>query len=800
MSGSRLGPTPGFLKGSSLRRFLKKITWIALTLAALGGACIGIILTIIYRELPSIEAIRDIRLKEPLRIYTIDGRLIAEYGNKKRITTTMDQVPGALVNAILAAEDDGFFDHYGVDFAGIARAVLANLRAGGIDQGASTITMQVARNYFLTREKTYTRKIKEVLLALTLEQALSKNEILELYLNKIFLGHRAYGFQAAASVYYDRRLKDLTLAQLAMLAGLPKAPSRGNPLANPAKAVARRDYVLRRMRDLGMIDARKFQLASSSPVSARKNIAKIEVDSSYLAEMARDYMVDHYGEEAYLDGYRVFTTISSDFQGAANRALRTGLMSYDRRHSYRGPVDRTAAGQEKEPTLQISKYRSLGKIVPAIVSGATHGLLDVTFGDGSILGITKEGWGWTGTTPDRILRRGDVVYVDRTRKKNFLAQLPEIQGALVSLSPVDGAVLALVGGFDFFSGKFNRAIQARRQPGSNIKPFIYSAALDNGFTAATLVSGAPIVIESSHGDTWRPQNYSKKVFGPTRLRKALSKSLNLVSVRLVRAMGTEVVRDHLENFGFERADLPDGLSLALGSATVTPMEIARGYAVFANGGYLVQPYFIARVEDQSGNIVEYSNRVMLCPDCEPADISEPRINNQRKVDPRYARRALSPENAFIMNSLMGEVIKTGTGRRANSLGRGDLAGKTGTTNNFRDAWFSGFNQDVVTTVWVGFDQPHNLGERESGARAALPIWIDYMSEALAGKPEKMWATPENVITVSVNHETGNLTSADDPDGYEEFFVMGTEPRAQATGQVSTDETGHDPTAQVDELF
>jgi len=769
-------------------------------LAALGSVCGGIILTIIYRELPSIETIRDIRLKEPLRIYTIDGRLIAEYGNKKRITTTMDQVPRTLVNAILAAEDDGFFGHYGIDFAGIARAVLANLRAGGIDQGASTITMQVARNYFLTREKTYIRKIKEVLLALTLEQALSKNEILELYLNKIFLGHRAYGFQAAASVYYDRRLKDLTLAQLAMLAGLPKAPSRGNPLANPAKAVARRDYVLRRMRDLDMIDATMFQQASSSPVSARKNIAKIEVDSPYLAEMARGYMVDHYGEEAYLDGYRVFTTINSDFQDAANRALRTGLMSYDRRHSYRGPVDRTATLPEKEPTLWLAEYRSLGEIVPAIVSGATPGLLDVTFGDSTILGITKEGWGWTGTTPDRILRPGDVVYVDRTRNKNFLAQLPEIQGALVSLSPVDGAVLALVGGFDFFSGKFNRAIQARRQPGSNIKPFIYSAALDNGFTAATLVSGAPIVIESSHGDTWRPQNYSKKVFGPTRLRKALSKSLNLVSVRLVRAMGTEVVRDHLENFGFERADLPDGLSLALGSATVTPMEIARGYAVFANGGYLVQPYFIARVEDQSGNIVEYSNRVMLCPDCKSAHSSERRVD-QRKIDPRYARRVLSPENAFIMNSLMGQVIKTGTGKNVKKkLKRGDLAGKTGTTNNFRDAWFSGFNQDVVTTVWVGFDQPRNLGDRESGTRAALPIWIDYMSVALAGKPEKLWAAPENVITVSVNYETGNPTSADDPDGYQEFFVMGTEPQVQATGQVSTDETGHDPTAQVDELF
>ena len=782
-----------------MSRFLKQITWIALLLTVLGATAGSVVLAIIYRELPSIEAVRDSRLKEPLRIYTIDGRLIAEFGNKKRITTTMEEVPQTLVNAILAAEDDGFFDHHGVDLTGIARAVLANLRAGAIDQGASTITMQVARNYFLTREKTYTRKIKEMLLALTLEQTLSKNEILELYLNKIFLGHRAYGFQAAASVYYDQRLKDLTLAQLAMLAGLPKAPSRGNPLTDPARAVIRRDYVLRRMRDLGMIDAKEFQTASGSPVSARKNIAEIEVDSPHLAEMVRSYMIDRYGEDAYQDGYRVFTTASSDYQNAANEALRSGLMSYDRRHGFRGPAQKNVSHKNKGPKEKLREYRSLGKIVPAFVSAATVNLLDVTFADGRILGLSKDSWGWTGTTPDRILDTGDVVYVDRTHDNDFLAQLPEVQGAIVSLSPVDGSVLALVGGFDYFSGKFNRAVQARRQPGSNIKPFIYSAALDNGFTAASPVSGAPVVIESSRGDTWRPQNYSKKVFGQTLIRKALSRSLNLVSVRLVRAMGTEVVRDHLENFGFERTEMPDGLSLALGSATLTPMEIARGYAVFANGGYLVKPYFIARIEDQSGNIIEYSNRKMLCPECKPPIVSGPQTGHY-EIDPRYAKRVLAPENAFIMNSLLSQVIKTGTGRQAKSLGRSDLAGKTGTTNNFRDAWFSGFNQDVVTTVWVGFDQPRNLGDRESGARAALPIWIDYMSAALAGKPEKLWTMPENVITVLVNDQTGRPTDNDDPGGYLEFFVMGTEPRDQITDKVSADGAGGDPTGQVDKLF
>ena len=754
--------------------------------------------------LPSIEAIRQMELTIPLRVYTIDGRLIAEFGDQRRNPVPIEEAPDLLIKAVLSAEDDRFFQHHGVDFGGVIRALIANLQSGDIVQGFSTVTMQVAGNYFLDRrEKTYTRKLKEVLLAFNLERELSKQEILELYLNKIFLGQRAYGFAAAASVYFNKTLSDLSLAEIATLAGVSKAPSAINPITNPDGARVRRDYVLKRMRDLQHITEDDYLAATNAPVAAARHITPVEVEAAYVAEMARLYVVENYGKTAYTKGYRVYTTINSNNQTAANRALRRGLIAYDQRHGFRGPVGflDPDGGGDFSLVDALQQYASIGGLQPAVVSEVSSDSIDVLLSSGDITQINPAGWRWTAHNISSELRTGDIVYVAMKTGTTQLAQVPEIQGAIVSLDPTDGALLALTGGFDFYAGKFNRATQARRQPGSNIKPFIYSAALDNGFTAATLVSGTPIVVEDDLGDTWRPVNYSKKVFGPTRLRRALVQSLNLVSVRLVRGLGTPLVIEHLQQFGFDREHLPQGLSLALGAANFTPLEMARAYGVFANGGYLIEPYFIARVEDQKGEITEYANRTMLCPECAPPTERFTDLELGILYDPRYSKRVLSPENAFLMNELMRSVIRTGTGRRALSLGRADLAGKTGTTNNFRDAWFSGFTRDVVTSVGLGYDAPRNLGSRESGARAALPIWIDYMEVALQGKPEKTLQIPENIIKAWVHKDTGEAVAVDDPKGFEEFFVMGTEPHALVRGgapAVQTDVSG--PSLTLEELF
>ena len=743
-----------------------------------------------FSVVPTLPSIGELEQKQedidiPLRVYTIDGRLIAEYGDQRRRPIAIEDAPPLLISAILAAEDDRFFEHHGVDFPGVLRALIANIQSRNIVQGFSTVTMQVAGNYFLDRrEKTYTRKLQEVLLAFNLERELSKEEILELYLNKIFLGQRAYGFAAASSVYFNKTLEELTLSEMAILAGIPKAPSKKNPVINPEASRLRRDYVLKRMRDLEDISEENYILAKDSPISAARHIAPIEVEASYVAEMARAYMVERYGKAAYKKGYSVFTTIDSSNQTAANIALRDGLIAYDQRHGYRGVSGAIGLNDNDNSYLirnALSQYPTVGGLRPAAIVDITFESINVLIASGEIQTIEPPGWKWAALNVSSDLSIGDVIYINEKNKGIELAQIPEIQGAIVSLDPHDGALLALTGGFDFYAGKFNRATQAKRQAGSNIKPFIYSAALDNGFTAATLVSGAPIVVEDSLGDTWRPENYSKKIFGPTRLRKALAQSLNLVSVRLVRGLGTPLVLEHLEQFGFEPQKLPQGLSLALGSEDLTPWDMARAYGVFANGGHLIEPYLIARVENQKGEIVEYANRVMVCPECEQSDQYSIGLGQDALYDPRYSKRVLSPENAFLMTELMRDVIRTGTGRRALSLGRNDLAGKTGTTNNFRDAWFSGFNQDVVTSVWVGFDQPRDLGARESGARAALPIWIDYMEISLSGKPEKTLELPENIIKAWVHRDTGDAVAINDPDGFEEFFLMGTEPHALVRG-------------------
>jgi len=767
-----------------VKKVIKYSLWslFALTLVSAIGA--SIVIFSIIPTLPSIESIRQIELSIPLRIYTIDGKLIAEYGDQRRTPTPIEKAPDLLIKAILSAEDDRFFKHHGVDFSGVIRALIANLESGNIAQGFSTVTMQVAGNYFLDRrEKTYTRKIKEVFLALSLERKLSKQKILELYLNKIFLGQRAYGFAAAASVYFNKTLGELTLSEMATLAGIPKAPSSKNPVINPEAARNRRDYVLKRMRDLEHITEEVYLAAKKDRISSVSHVTSVEIEASYVAEMARSYMIENYGKSAYTKGYSVYTTIDSANQAAANQALRNGLIAYDQRRGYRGAAGVIDLGFDEEYAAAnfLNQYPSVGGLQPGVVIDVEPESINVLLSSGETQHIKPTGWKWTRQNISSKLRIGDVIYLKKTGGDIELAQIPQIQGAIVSLDPSDGALLALTGGFDFYVGKFNRATQAKRQSGSNIKPFIYSAALDNGYTAATLVSGAPIVVEDNLGNTWRPENYSKKVFGPTRLRKALAQSVNLIAVRLVRGLGTPLVIDHLQQFGFNKEQLPQGLSLALGSANVTPLEMARAYGVFANGGYLTEPYFVARVENQRGAVIEYSNRIMLCPDCEPPSKRSDEFEPEIPYDPRYSKRVLSPENAFLMNELMRGVIQTGTGRGALSLGRTDIAGKTGTTNNFRDAWFSGFNRDVVTSVWVGFDQPKNLGPSESGARAALPIWVDYMAVALEGKPQNPLPVPENIIKAWVHQDTGEAVAVNDPKGFEEYFLMGSEPHALVEG-------------------
>ena len=830
------GPTPRARRGP--RRKLGRALLVALLgLFITGALVLAVAVTLLTPRLPSVLSLSEEQLKVPMRVYSAEGKLLAEFGEEKRILLDADDVPDLLIKAILAAEDDNFYNHYGVDFLGIARALWANLRSGTHSQGASTITMQVARNFFLSPEKTYTRKIKEILLAFKIEQQLTKNEILELYLNKIFLGNRAYGFGAAAQVYYGKRPEALTLPETAMLAGLPKAPSRNNPISNPERAIARRNYVLQRMQTLEFIDQANFNETVSAPLTASKHALRYDVEAPYVAEMVRQYMVDKYAEASYGGGFHVYTTILADYQQAANRALRQGLRAYERRHGYYGPtghVDITEADLDQDYLDDVLRqYRSIGDVLVAIVLALDEQTATVYTQDGYVVEAGWNGLSWArkyidegarGPAPKKaanILAPGDIIYLEyvepeggkelaqgeKTKEEETgywaLTQVPRVAGALVSLRPSDGAILALTGGFDFDQSKFNRVTQAERQPGSNLKPFIYSAALEKGFTTATAVSGAPIVIADPEGleDTWRPENYSGRIFGPTPLRKALTLSLNLVSVRLVRAIGSAYTAEYLQRFGFDPADLPHNLSLALGNASATPLQMATAFAVFANGGYKVEPYFITRVEDADGNILVQANPLVICAECPESDDA---VENQQTdttdrrtpvpvisllaelgegattsdaqtYKPRYAPRVISKENAFIMTTVLKDVIARGTGRRALALGRADLAGKTGTTNEFRDAWFSGFTQDIVTTAWIGFDQPASLGPGEAGARAALPIWIDYMTTALKGMPERTLTVPSSIVTLSVDRATGEPRDPEDPGAIVEYFIEGTEP-------------------------
>lgn len=740
--------------------------------------------------LPSVDSLRSIQLQIPLRVYSSDGKLIAEFGEMRRAPIRFADIPPEFIQALLAAEDDNFANHYGVDLTSLVRAATQLLKSGHIQSGGSTITMQVAKNYFLTSERSFSRKINEILLALQIERELSKDEILELYVNKIYLGNRAYGIEAAAQVYYGKSIRDVSLAQMAMIAGLPKAPSRFNPLVNPVRSKERRDWILGRMLKLGRIDQARYDQALAEPIDASYHVPTPEVNAPYVAEMARAEMVGRFGSEAYTEGFRVTTTVPSDLQEAANSALRGGLMEYDQRHGYRGPESRFPGMTRESWTQELVKQRTIGGLEPAIVSQVEKsGLLVLTRGGKEeTVGWDSMKWarpflntnslGPRPQQPADVVQVGDLIRVQRQADGNLLfVQQPAAQSALVSLDPENGAIRSLVGGFSFEQSNYNRAVQAKRQPGSSFKPFLYSAALDNGFTAASLVNDAPIVFVDEYLDkVWRPKNDNNTFLGPIRLREALYKSRNLVSIRLLQAVGIEYALNYISRFGFNKQELPRNLSLALGTATLTPMEIASGWSTFANGGYKIQPYLIDRIESRDGKVIFTANPPSVpkddAPDTEVAQtVAAPdsRLPSVEHQEPAVAERIVDARTTYILNSMLQDVIKRGTGRRALSMGRGDIAGKTGTTNESKDSWFSGYNADYVTTVWVGFDQPESLGRHEYGGTVALPIWMTYMSAALKDKPEHVLPEPEGILTLRIDPLSGRAAAPGAPNAFFELF-------------------------------
>ncbi len=767
--------------------------------------------------LPSVSTLKDVELQVPLKVFSRDQKLIAVYGEKRRQPLQINEYPEAVIQAFLAAEDDRFYEHPGVDYQGLLRAASEVIRYREIRSGGSTITMQLARNFFLGSEKKLVRKIREIFLALEIEHVenLSKDEILELYLNKIYLGNRAYGVGAAADVYYGLDVDELNYAQVAMIAGLPKAPSKFNPIINPSRALQRRNYVLRRMYTLDYIDEETYQNSIAAPATASRHYPRVEVDAPYIGEMVRAHIVDTYGtEDAYNKGYRVFTTIDTHLQQAARTALVNGLKAYDHRHGYRGAEAQVEINQvtlEEIDTAQLdetlSEMTDVGGLLPGVITNVAEEEIKVYIGAEQTIAIPIGNATWArqyidensvGDEPSdftKMFNVGDVIRVTTEDAKQwYLAQIPSVSGALVSVDPNSGGILALVGGFDYYYSKFNRAVQAKRQPGSSFKPFIYSAALDSGYTPASIINDAPVVFEDvALEDTWRPQNYSGKFFGPTRLRVALFKSRNMVSIRLLNDMGRRHAMQHVTKFGFDRERLPYDLTLALGSGVVSPLELAKGYTVFANGGYHIEPYLIERIENDKGEILYQAGDLVFCEiDCSLFDdnesdeyesieeilISGEQINTTTNntdesdssiTENRLATRVLDEENAYQMVSMMKDVIKRGTGRKAIELGRDDLAGKTGTTNEQHDAWFSGFNGDVVATAWVGFDQDKPLGKREVGGTAALPIWMDYMKIALEGREENTLQSPEGIVIMRIDPKTGLLVDQDSDRGIEETF-------------------------------
>ena len=754
-------------------------------------------------EIPDAAELREIRTQMPLAVYSRDGKLIAQIGEQRRVPVAWEEIPPQLVDAFLAAEDDRFFEHPGVDWQGLVRAAISNVSAGGVREGGGTITMQLARNTVLTNERTLRRKLKEVFLARRLEREFSKQEILTLYLNRIFLGQRAYGVGAAAQVYFDKRPAELTLAEAALIAGLPRSPSLDNPVASVQRARDRRSYVLRRMVETGKISEAERAAADAVPVEARIHGPIVELNAPYVAEMARLEMVQRFGDAALTEGYRVTTTVDSRLQATADAAARRTLLAYDRRHGYRGAAARLDASVTSDPKAvadALRKFPGRGSLAVGVVESVQDRSAIVRRRDGIAIELGWDDLSWARPAlPDDVLgpapktagdvvAPGDVVYLEPLAEgRHRLSQVPAVAGALVALEPRDGAIIALVGGFDFGGSKYNRAVQAKRQPGSAFKPFVYSAALERGFTPASLINDAPIVIEGGAGtEEWRPQNITKRFYGPTPLREALVRSRNLVSIRLLRATGVGPAMRHISAFGFGPEALPANLTLALGTGQVTPLDMARGFAVFANGGFRVTPYLIERITDSQGLEVYAAAPEVACADC---------------PDKPAAPQAISPANAFVMTDVMTDVIQRGTATSAKSLGRSDLAGKTGTTNDRRDAWFVGFNADYVAAAWVGFDQERSLGDNEEGGRTALPMWIGFMEEALRDRPDHRLPEPPGVVRMWVDRSTGRPTAAGASGAVFEAFLESHVP--QAGSVLEADEVGAesvDPAAADDTLF
>ena len=857
-----------------MSRFRRLFRWFAiLSLAAvlLGGLAAGTLYYVVSSRLPDVQVLRHVEMQEPMYVYARDGRLMALFGETRRYPVDIETVPERMKQAFIAIEDNRFYEHHGVDYKGVSRAIwlLATTDAKRVP-GGSTITQQVAKQFFLSSEYSYSRKFAEMLLAMKMERELGKDEIFELYLNKSFFGNRAYGIGAASEFYYGKQLADLSLDEMASLAAIPKFPSSGNPLSNPERARERRDYTLQRMQELGYISASESSAAQAVAMHASPHERPIEVHSPYLAEMVRQEMIARFGGDVLTKGYHVTTTIDPVLQAAAERATRDGLEVYDHRHGWRKPEQHVELAADEDAATASARLRRIpaqGGLLPAVVMRSANGSADVVLADGSVITLDASNSRWTGKAPSALVARGDVVRVRKvetvsksaarpttvtdstsvdssaaTAEPAFtwrLDQLPRAQSALVSLEPETGALRALVGGFSYAGSKFNRATQSRRQPGSSFKPFLYAAAFERGYNPASIVLDAPVVFRMRRGQDWRPQNDSGNFAGPMRLREALVQSRNLVSVRLLDAIGVDYARKYISNFGIDEALLPPNLSMSLGSASLATIDIARGYAVFANGGFRITPWFIDEVKDRDGKVIFKESPPTACRGCgqrasqeytvsnvvdgfdlsatgsappppkpDPAVASKPaEAGTVAKVAPAadastaattetvLAPRAIDARVAYQLVSMMRDVVQRGTGTAAKVLGREDIAGKTGSTNDHRDAWFSGMGGNLVTTVWVGRDDFRSLGYREYGGKAALPIWIDYMRVALKDVPIASNDPPDGMVKVSVSANGTLLPEANG--GITEYVKVEDLDRMQSYTHDDTDDV---PSEEAFDIF
>lgn len=795
--------------------FLRTVFWLLLSGLSAALVASGGMYLYLSPNLPDVESLKQIRLQSPLRVYSSDNQLIGEFGEQRRNPLAYEEIPPLFIKALLAAEDAEFYDHHGVSIKGLLRAGSQILKTGQIQSGGSTITMQLARDFFLTRRQVFTRKFNEILLSFQIERELTKEEILALFTNKMFFGNHAYGLQAAAQIYYGKDAKDLNVAQHAAIVGSLKAPSAYNPIANPSRALIRRDWILARMLELGFIDRATHDEAVKEPIETSYHGLALDLYAPYVAEVARQEAVNRFGQAAYNDGYKIYTTVDSKLQSGAQTAVINGLMDYDRRHGYRGPEQRLEPSKEpgfRDWQDKLRHYPALGGMQAAVVTEVQEKSVKAILANGTVLElgweqglssarpyINEDSRGPAPTKAADFLHAGDLIRVRKDQEDRWqLTQTPAVQATLVAMDPQDGGIRALIGGFDFRQSHFNRAVQGTRQPGSSFKPFLYAIALENGFTPASIINDAPIVIENTAtGVAWRPENDGGTFSGPMRLRQALYRSRNLVSIRLLRTLGIQTALDGMGRFGFDPAKFPRDLTLALGTHALTPLQMATGYSTFANGGYKVDAHLITRIENDQGDVVYQHKTKRVCRECERADVArkaytpaaaEPSLpaytsfedslalTEEEPASPAtsteqdYAPRIVDERVVYILDSMLKDVINRGTGRNARQLERSDIAGKTGTTNGPRDTWFAGYSPDMVTVTWVGFDQNTLLGKREFGGSAALPIWIEFMRKALAGKPMNLPPQPDGVVTVRIDPETGHRAAPGDPDAIFELFL------------------------------